>query len=411
MKTQGFKSVLHSSAYTRKEQLVTTNGCFPTLIQSGATGTHTRLENHLYVMSPNVACTNLRVLYASFRSREGEDSSLSVSQCQLQASLVYNNQFCPVSFNGTTTTTFDPAVTILRSNPVGVYIPANTEIKVKTGAVITAGTSVAASISRSYKNVKLSSTNGLSAIFSTADVSSGTATTLGLFPLAIVGTPAKPTFSILGWGDSRTAGSGDSTANTSGGIGYFERACFNVDGNGRAIPFSNLSKSGDVATTYDVDEAFSRYATFPYAQCILLSLGTNDISSGRTFDQIKASFEEAILHANIHNLIILVGTIAPYTTSTNGWTTVANQTVVAGYADQGLRGQVNRYLWDLYTSKKVHGIVDLDSVCRDSDQIDFWKPNYTADGLHFNEACTIAIAEAFKPLLRTLSDEFNSMVS
>ena len=394
-----------------KEQLVTTNGCFPTLIQSGATGTHTRLENHLYVRSPDQPCTNLRVLYTSFRSREGEDSTLSVSQCQLQASLVYNSQFCPVSFNGTTTTTFDPGVTILRSNPVGVFIPANTEIKVKTGAVITAGTSVAASNSRSYKNVKLSSTNGSSAIFSTSDISSGTATTLGLFPLGIVGTPAKPTFSMLAWGDSRTAGSGDSPSNTSGGLGYFERACFNVDGSGRAIPFSNLSKSGDVATTYDVDEAFARYAIFPYAQSILFSLGVNDISSGRTYNQVVASFEEALAHAEIHGLIIMVATIAPYTTSTDSWVTVANQTVVAGYESTGLRGQLNDYFRSLYAKKRIHALVDVDAVCADVIEKDKWKPNMTADGLHFNESCTIAIAESFKSLLLAVADKFESRVA
>lgn len=389
-----------------REQIVTTNGCFPTLIQTGINSDHTRLENHIYVQLPDQPVSGLRLLYTSFRSREGEDSTLSVSPCQLQASVVFNNQFCPVSFNGSTAVTFDAGVTILRSNPVGVFLPANTEVKIKTGAVITPTQSVVASNSRTFKNYKASNKNGLSAIFNTNDISGGSATTLGLFPYGVTGIPQKPTFAILGWGDSRTAGSGDNPANTSGGIGYFERACFNVDGNGRAIPFVNLSKSGDVSTTYDVDEAFARYAIFPYAHAVLLSLGTNDISSGRTYAQVVASFEEAIAHAKVYGLAIIVATIAPCTTSTDGWTTVNNQTVAAGYSSSGLRGQLNNYLRNLFDTNVVQGIADVDAVVADVEYPDKWKPNMTADGLHFNEACTVAIANAMKPLLLELATKF-----
>ena len=205
------------------------------------------------------------------RSRDAEDSVLSISDFSLQSALVYNSQFFPMSIGGTTTTSVNPAALPV-TNPAGVYIPANAELTIKTGAIVSLLGYIPGGLSQTVRTKKVGSTDIASQIFSRFDINNNTGrvdTTLGLFPVMVTGIPAKRHVAIAGWGDSLMAGVGDVTNNSNGCMGWFEHACHAVDGASRNIPFTNLSKSGDMTSTYSVDEAQARFAYLEYATCDL----------------------------------------------------------------------------------------------------------------------------------------------
>lgn len=394
---------LAQSKPTPRRQMIATRGNFPTLIEGGSA--NTRLENHIFVTTGPQACSSIRVHYASFRSRETEDSVLSVSTATLQTAFVFNSQFVPVSVGGTTSTTLEAGVTMITTNPVGVYLPAHTEFLIKTGIVIAASTYVAAGISATNKTVRVASTSATSQIFSRFNVSTpsgGTTTTLSFFPVMITGIPQERHPAVIIWGDSLSAGVGDVTTDANGAVGCMEKACMNVYGTGKHMPFSNFSKSGDVSTTYEADEAQSRFAFLEFATHVLFSLGSNDIGSGRTAAQIKASMQEAWAHARIFGLTIGAMTLPPRTTSTDSWATTANQTVVAGYASNSIRGEINAWLREQLAAGAIDFLVDVSGqVTNTSGDPDKWNAGATYDGTHYTPATHDLLATYIRGIFAT----------
>lgn len=389
-----------------KRQIVCTRGAFPTLIENGG-GDKTRFESHIFVDTGESACTGLQLHYAAWRGRDFEDSTLSIADFDLQASIVFNNQFCPMSVGGTTTTPVQAGATQVTTNPAGVYLPPNTEIKVKTGAIVaSAGQSIPAGLSQTTRIKKVGSTDAASQIFSRFDINNSSGrvdTTLGLTPLMITGIPEFRHVAIAGWGDSLMAGVGDSTTNANGATGWFEHACMNVDGAGRNIPFTNLSKSGDQTNTYDADEAYARFAVLEYVTHVIFGMGNNDIMAGRTLAQMQAAHLEAWAHARLFGVESGATTLPPRTTSTDGWATVENQTPLANYTTAGIRGQFNAWLFERLAAGALDFIIDINSVAADTTNPDVFKAGFSYDGTHWGTASTQTIAAYVKTELLKLT--------
>lgn len=384
-----------------KRQIVCTRGIFPTLIE-GSGSTYTRFESHIKVNTGEQPCSSLQFHYAAMRSRDAEDSTLSVADFNLQAALVYNSQFFPMSIGGTTTTPINPAGLPV-TNAAGVYLPANVEVTLKTGAIVaSAGLAIPGGLTQTVRTKKVGSTDTASQVFSRFDINNNTGrvdTTLGLFPVMVTGIPAKRHVAIAGWGDSLMAGVGDVTNNANGAMGWFEHACHAVDGASRNIPFTNLSKSGDMTSTYSVDEAQARFACLEYATHVIFGMGNNDIMSGRTLAQMQASHLEAWAHAKLFGCKVGAVTLTPRTTSTDSWATVANQTPVSGYTTAGIRGQFNAWLVQQKALGNLDFIVDVNSVVADTTNPDVFKAGFSYDGTHWGAASTLTVATYAKTVL------------
>lgn len=385
-----------------RRQLIATRGTFPVALEGGTTS-NTRYENHILVTTGAQDCTSLRVHYVSFRSRETEDSTLSVSPFSLQAAVVFNSQFCPVSFNGTTTTTVDAGVTLLTSNPISIYLPAFTEFMVKTGVVLASNQSFPASISATNKTVKVASTSATSQIFQRFNVSTpsgGITTSLSLFPVMITGIPRERFPALFIWGDSLSAGTGDFTSDAEGVVGCMEKACINTYGTGKHLAFCNLSRSGDASSTYELDEAFSRFSLLEFGTHVLFSMGSNDITGGRTAAQIKASMQEAWTHARILGLSVGAMTLPPRTTSADNWSSLT-QHVVTGYSSASIRGEINTWLKQQLAEGAIDFLADVNSQVADTTNPDVWKVGYTADGTHYTPTVHNLLADYLRGLFAT----------
>lgn len=386
-----------------KRQIVCTRGVFPTLTE-GSASTYTRFESHLKVNTGEQPCSSLQFHYAAMRSRDAEDSTLSIADFSLQAALVYNSQFFPMSIGGTTTTPVNPAGLPV-TNAAGVYLPANVEVTLKTGAIVaSAGLVIPGGLSQTVRTKKVGSTDTASQIFSRFDINNTgrVDTTLGLFPVMVTGIPAKRHVAIAGWGDSLMAGVGDVTNNANGAMGWFEHACHAVDGASRNIPFTNLSKSGDMTSTYSVDEAQARFACLEYATHVIFGMGNNDIMSGRTLAQMQESHLEAWAHAKLFGCKVGAVTLTPRTTSTDSWATVANQTPVSGYTTAGIRGQFNAWLVQQKALGNLDFIVDVNSVATDTTNPDVFKAGFSYDGTHWGAASTLTVAAYAKTIFLKL---------
>jgi len=390
----------------QKRQIILTRGVFPTLVNNASNGNYTRYESHIFATTGDFAATNIQLHFTSFRSHNAEDSTLNINDFNLQCAFVYSNQFCPVSFNGTITTPVQAGVTELISNPIGIYVPARTEVKIKTGAIVaTANQATPAMLSQTQKTKKVASNDTVSQIFSRFDISNATGrvdTTLGYFPSIVTGIPEKNHVSIIGWGDSLMAGTGDNPNNANGALGWFEHACLNTDGLGKNIPYANFSKAGDESAVYNNKEAFGRYAMLKYASHVIFGLGNNDIAT-RSLEAIKTSHQEAWAYAKLLGLKVGVVTLTPRTDSTDNWTTVANQTPRLNYDSAGTRGLFNAWLFEQRELGNVDFIIDVDSVARDPSNPDVFKPSFSYDGVHWPAASTLIIAEYAKTIINTLT--------
>lgn len=388
-----------------KRQLVCTRGVFPTDLEAGG-GAKTRFESHVYIETGESACSSLKLHYASLISLiSGDDSTTGVANFSLQAVIAYNSSFAVATFNGTKTTPVESGVTMLTSNPIGVYIPAKTEIRVKTGAITAAGLSIPAGMSTERRTKKVASTAATSQIFSYNNISTpagGSDTALGLVPVLVTGIPEFRHVAIAGWGDSLMQGTGDITTNLNGATGWFEHACMDVDGAGRCIPFVNLSRAGDKAGSYADDMIEARFAYLEYVTHVVFGMGNNDIMAGRTLAQIQAGHLEAWAHAKLFGCKVGAVTLTPRTTSTDGWATVANQTPESNYTTAGIRGQFNAWLVAQKAAGVLDFIIDINSVAADTTNPDVFKAGFTYDGTHWGNTSTLTVGSYAKTQLLKL---------
>lgn len=389
-----------------KRQIVCTRGVFPNNFTAG-NGASTRYESHLYCNSGEAAFTALQLHYAAMRGTESEDVIANVNPFNLQASVTLQNvSFATTNFNGRTTAPIDPAGTPV-SNTIGVYYPANSILKIKTGAIVaTAGLSIPSALPQTLRTKKVCSTDTVSQIFDRFDINNNGGrvdTPTGFFPVMITGIPEFRHVAIAGWGDSLMQGTGDNTNNSNGAIGWFEHACMNVDGAGRNIPFTNLSRAGARTTTYSDDTSFARFACLEYATHVIFGVVNNDIAAGRTLAQMQAAHIEAWAHARLHGVKIGVVTATPRTTSTDNWATVAGQTPVAGYTNAEIRGQFNNWLREQLALGVIDFIIDVDSVVRDETNPDVFKAGFSYDGIHWGAPQILTVANFVKTELLKLT--------
>lgn len=355
----------------------------------------------------SVACYDLRLIYNSMliatvagtpEVKFGNDFEI---KCSVELG---GGTLVPVFFNGARLKLMKPG-SVAISEPVGIRLAAGEVFWVRTyfnriaSTSYTDGTGQAGFLASNQTNLcsnvtlrgtlfsgtegaSFSSSTGVDPFLQDKTDSSTIAASnnQGYAPIAIVGrvetTQAK---SVIVIGDSISAGSGDFTPGSPtnsnfdiySGRGYWPRAFRD------SYAITQLACGGEQTVDFIGNtKSFYRYALADYGSTAILALGTNDImTGGLTAAQLKAKILLLIEKIAPKVSKILVGTMIPRTTSTNGWLTTAGQTTVMTNSFNSVRVEVNNWIRELGTGHPYIEIADLVESARDSG---LWKAPGTA---------------------------------
>lgn len=234
-----------------------------------------------------------------------------------------------LTFNGQTSVTL-PGGGFILSDPLPVDVVQGDTVYVRVYQ-----SSSSAYVTR-FAIGQLSTGGGFTATTNLTATGSGAVTSGNTFlfaPMCIIGTPtgASRPKSVILQGDSITVGLTDGTnagvdsgyASTFPGGGYLMRA---LTGNAGVI---QDGFSGDSVTNFAAPMGhFRRGALTRFAKYAVCTYGRNDLTGGRTAAQIQADLLTQAYRNVARGLIgTVVTTLTPMTTSTDRWTTTANQTV------------------------------------------------------------------------------------
>ena len=203
------------------------------------------------------------------------------------------------------------------------------------------------------------------------------------FPVAILGQTSRPTFFI--GGDSIEFGYTDNLSDAYGDVGILARALGRnyayIHG---GIPSATLAGAINQPSTFA-----NRLVLAPLCSHVVDELGINDVGTSVNTTAAAMAALRTNFAAKFPGKTVLGTTLTPHTTSTDGWTTLANQTVTAAEA---LRTSFNALVRAGIAGES--GYIDLaDAVESDRDS-GKWSVGYasatasgianTNDGLHPN---------------------------
>jgi hypothetical protein len=253
-----------------------------------------------------------------------------------------------------------------------------------------------------FLNVNPSVTTMSSPTAAGAWTSTGTAptsNTFGYTPLIIGRHTSKNAVSFVLHGDSISAGSGDS-GKTQTGYGW----CGRILGNMPVIPgFLNLAVPSSNLLAGNVDPRLLPY--YGYANFGISASATNDFTSSGTAQTVATVLSrQAIIRGRMKNQgVRKVGVMCTLaiTSSTDGWTTTANQTVNAGWS---AGGRPVTYNDTIKADLATYDFVVPQDALRDATDPFKWEVvggAKTADGIHPNQAGYIELAAESQSLIET----------
>lgn len=198
------------------------------------------------------------------------------------------------------------------------------------------------------------------------------------YPAAILAKTRRPSLAVVG--DSRNVGTLTTSSTASfdsvGNLGEIQRTIGATNG------CLDLGLYGEKMQNFVGSHAL-RVALGAYCSHICIQMGANDYNGGRTTTQM-ANDSDAIA-GYFTGKTIIYSTIAPISTSSDSWATVANQTVNANNANRNTEN----------TRRKAKPICwDVASVVEDTVNGKWKAPGYTGDGVHESASAYAAIVTA-----------------
>jgi hypothetical protein len=211
-----------------------------------------------------------------------------------------------------------------------------------------------------------------------ASVATGSSATI--FPMMIVAQTRRPSFEIIG--DSRAAGLEDSFNGTSGDIGNIARTI------GPLFAYANFGRSNAYASSFasGVQTQVQKYFSHQIQQ-----RGVNDLRvGGLSVAQTQAAIVS--IFGLFPGRTVYQSTFEANTTSTDNWTTTANQTPAADNANistLSTNTRANSFI-------QPRGILDVTNALNSSRTSGLWgvlsgPTAMTNDGLHCVQAGCINI--------------------
>jgi hypothetical protein len=313
----------------------------------------------------------------------GASEELMSKSATTTASIEYPaGTFTQVTFGGSATGTI-PAGGTLVSDPVSVSIPNGAEFWVRVFLESQAGIVYSGQGDANFGDAMTASTS----IVADQTMGGAVASTTGssvYMPAAIIGTTTQPSVFIVG--DSRVYGNDDPSDDASGDVGEVARAV------GPNFAYVNAGASGlrtDFLVNFlkgDQPSDANMYKLASYASDIINQTGIVDVILGSTTAQIEGNLR-TLWSSFPSGIPVYQTTMPPWTTSTDGWTTLANQTP---NSDDAARIATNDYIRT--TPSPLAGYFEVANVVESSQDSGLWKvPSYTTDGVHETTAANIDI--------------------
>lgn len=299
----------------------------------------------------------------------------------------------PVWFNGKREVTIEPGGFAI-SDPVGITLPADTAFFIRTNVRV-------AFVGDVWPQTHNSLPSGEGETFTNTD-NVDTATAMTTFfggaqyaPVAILGSVKQKVPSILLVGSSSTFGQGDDFVidNTTRDYGYLARLL-----NNEFCYAKHARASGSLLqmTTDSRRRLALAYAMQPTH--VIIQHGGNDINNGASFEAMQTRMQTVWAMYSTQGIKVIQSTITPTTTSTDGWTSKAGQTVDA---QNGVRTAVNDWLRS--NPAGLWGVIDPAVVVEDPTDSGLWRSDlvggasWTSDGTHLRPAAHAAVATALVP--------------
>lgn len=212
-------------------------------------------------------------------------------------------------------------------------------------------------------------------------------------PAALLGWTTKP--SLLLAGDSRQ-GNGNTLDLPSDGYGLsgeFEKAM------GRYFATINMGCSGERVQSVASGGYEKRVKFADWVSHVAIGYGINDIAgfNGATRTAAQVQSDVSTMATQFAGKPVYIATLSPYSSSSDGWATTANQTTNATNAQRIAFND-----WVRKMPAPFSGYLEVADQTESARNSGLWKAGLTADGLHGNANATSAIAESGKVAINAL---------
>lgn len=231
------------------------------------------------------------------------------------------------------------------------------------------------------------------------NTTSGIATAYAFSPIAIIGNVSSPSPSVLFYGDSIAFGAHDNDPVTGSGdnFGFIVRSL-----NSANLGWAGSAESGEQVG--NVNDGVVRHTVDQFATHAIVEYGINDIANGSSLSTLQTNLQ------NFWNWLASAGvkvyqtTITPYSSSTDGFVTLVNQTPEPNCGPNSIRTQLND--WIRTTPSPLSGYFETADTVESSRNSGLWKVNgstsITVEGLHPNPTGNQWMQAAINTTLFTL---------
>ena len=320
----------------------------------------------------------------------------------------------PVTFSGAPSVTVSPGAGVI-SDPVDITLADGDVLFTRLYQEVGVGQQLPTS-SRFY----LTTSEGEGLQWGT-DLTAGGSIPLGNATgptvLALLGTPpASRTTAFALIGDSITAATGDDWMATPGHSGFAVRAM-----NAAGLPYISYAVGGDRASLMN-NPARQAYWWTGIEGCdrFVTAYGINDLAGSATLAQLQSNSIDLWSALRARGLTGVQGTTTPWSSSTDSWATVGNQT-------PALPSEANRVAWNTWlrdgapltvglaavasggsgirageTGHPLLDVVDVAAAVESSLNSGRWMVGATDEGLHPNATGHVLMAAPLTAWLDTL---------
>ncbi|WP_158043386.1 SGNH/GDSL hydrolase family protein [Skermanella pratensis] len=293
----------------------------------------------------------------------------------LKASVEIGGTLFPVWFGGKREVLVERGAFVI-SDPVGVSLPAGSEFYVRSrpsagtlGEKWPTGDALVSAYGESFTAGDVVDSGTL-----------GSSTAQGFGPVAILGMVQSTAPSCVIIGSSSAAGQGD-TANTfDRDLGYLSRMLSSNTGYFRLVRASQTAE-------HWLQDSRRRMALIGAIQPThaIFQLGTNDVSNGASFEVVQDRLGQCFSQLAGMGIRVIGTTFTPWTSSTDTFATVENQTKTASNA---VRIKVNNWLRTV--PAPLSGVLEIADHVETARDSGLWKADGTAqkwtpDGLHLSQ--------------------------
>ncbi|QFG09575.1 lysophospholipase L1-like esterase [Arthrobacter phage TripleJ] len=324
--------------------------------------------------------TDISVKYGNYYASASQEA-VGVNDITVRAALLYSGVYYPLYFRGSRDITITPGV-IVETDRISIDIPTNTSFQIMT--YVTVATSgqkwpLNKLYVRSYGEEYVPSVTPSDLTTTGGFTAAGNTNGYGPMQVLCRNTNTNPYVAIIG--DSISDATGDLT--NIGGVDGLERG-FVVRALIPDFPFQVLSQPGGQAAQFNFGSMGKRFNMLGDAEVATVSYGANDLSGGKTFAQLQASLQYIYDYCAARGMRVFATTITPKTTSTDGFTTLANQTIAYSGAAELVRTQIND--WIRTKPAPLSGYFDTADAAESGRNSGKWRVDLgvpcQSDGLH-----------------------------